>query len=68
VSRMNEIRVEAGVLRLTLAPSDYKTFLVTSVRDHAWFAEHAPEAVDRFTVLLAQEAQETAAAEFFPGA
>lgn len=27
----------------------------------------APEAVDRFTVLLAQEAQETAAAEFFPG-
>ncbi len=45
ISRLIEARREGGGVELTLGPADYKTFVVTAMRDRAWFAEHAPEAI-----------------------
>jgi len=42
---MDDLREEGGGVRLFLGPGDYKTFLVTAMRDRAWFLEHAPEAM-----------------------
>jgi hypothetical protein len=43
------IRAELGPdgmhLRLVLGPADYKTFVVTVMRDRDWFLAHAPEAM-----------------------
>jgi 8-oxo-dGTP pyrophosphatase MutT (NUDIX family) len=36
-------RVDGRVV-LRLGPADYKTFVVTCLRDRAWFAAHAPDA------------------------
>lgn len=32
-------------IQLTLGPTDYKTFLVTVLRDRSWFEKNAPEAI-----------------------
>ncbi len=43
---INNGSVEPSV-ELTLAPTDYKTFLVTRVRDRKWFEQNAPDAMAR---------------------
>ena len=45
ITRLIGYHVEGPVLHLELGPADFKTFMVTSLRDHAWFAAHAPEAI-----------------------
>ena len=34
-----------GVLAIELRPSDYKTFMVSCVRDRGWFERHAPDCI-----------------------
>ncbi|MGC9260556.1 MAG: hypothetical protein ACP5I8_10855 [Phycisphaerae bacterium] len=45
VAFLKSCKVAAGVLHLELAPTDYKTFLITTQRDRAWFTLHAPTAM-----------------------
>ncbi len=45
ITRLMDHRVERTTLHLSLGPSDFKTFLVTALRDHAWFAGRAPAAI-----------------------
>jgi hypothetical protein len=46
VSRLIDARRdENGAVVLRLAPTDYKTFAVTRLRDRAWFEVHAPQAM-----------------------
>lgn len=45
ISRLIEARREGERVVLTLGPGDYKTFIVTAMRDRAWFAAHTPEAI-----------------------
>lgn len=45
ITQLLEVHVENWPqIVLRLGPSDYKTFLVTRLRDRAWFEAHAPEA------------------------
>jgi hypothetical protein len=45
VSRLLHLQLRQQRIQLTLAPTDYKTFLVTTLRDRPWFQQHAPEAL-----------------------
>ena len=45
VAELRSIQVRNNRLELSLSPTDYKTFLVTSMRDRAWFLANAPEAI-----------------------
>ncbi len=45
VTRLIRVEKDQNRITLTLAPTDYKTFLVTTLRDRSWFQEHAPEAL-----------------------
>jgi hypothetical protein len=45
VAYMKRTSTNAGIWHLELAPTDYKTFLVTTLRDRAWFEQHCPAAV-----------------------
>ncbi len=45
VAELRSAEVRNNRLELSLSPTDYKTFLVTSMRDRAWFLANAPEAI-----------------------
>src|SRR4051812_29599753 len=45
ISRLIDARPEGDGVVLTLGPADYKTFIVTAMRDRTWFEQHAPEAI-----------------------
>jgi hypothetical protein len=45
VAQLMDFRVRGNTLELFLQLSDYKRFVVTALRDHAWFAANAPQAV-----------------------
>ena len=45
VAWLKSCSTAAGILRLELAPTDYKTFLVTTLRDRAWFEVNSPAAM-----------------------
>ena len=45
VAYMKRTSTNTGIWHLELAPTDYKTFLVTTLRDRAWFEQHCPAAV-----------------------
>ena len=45
VTHLADFRNSSGKLVLNLAKSDYKTFLVTCLRDHGWFLSHHPKAI-----------------------
>ena len=45
ISRLIDARQEASGVVLTLGPADYKTFVVTAMRDRAWFVANAPQAI-----------------------
>ena len=45
VAFLKSCAVAGGMLHLELAPTDYKTFLVTTLRDRAWFETHCPAAI-----------------------
>lgn len=45
VAYLKHASANAGIWHLELAPTDYKTFLVTTLRDRAWFEQHCPTAV-----------------------
>ena len=45
VACLKSCSTAAGILRLELAPTDYKTFLVTTLRDRAWFEVNSPAAM-----------------------
>lgn len=47
ITRLIEARCEGDQAFLRLAPGDYKSFVVSCLRDHAWFAAHAPQAAVR---------------------
>jgi len=45
VTRLLDHRVAGRTLHLRLGPANFKTALVTGLRDRAWFLAHAPEAI-----------------------
>jgi hypothetical protein len=45
VAFLKTYAVRGGSLHLELAPTDYKTFLVTTLRDRDWFERHCPAAI-----------------------
>lgn len=45
IARGIAFRSSGDDLHLQLGPADYKTFLVTCLRDRPWFLAHAPEAI-----------------------
>ena len=45
VTHLADFQNSSGKLTLHLAKSDYKTFLVTCLRDHGWFLSHHPKAI-----------------------
>ncbi len=45
VACLKSCSTAAGILRLELAQTDYKTFLVTTLRDRAWFEVNSPAAM-----------------------
>ena len=45
VSRLISATLTEGEIELCLGPADYKSFLVTCLRDRAWFLARAPEAI-----------------------
>ena len=45
VTHLADFQNLSGKLVLNLAKSDYKTFLVTCLRDHGWFLAHFPKAI-----------------------
>jgi hypothetical protein len=45
VAQLTDFQTRGGQLDLFLQLSDYKRFVVTALRDHAWFAANAPRAV-----------------------
>ncbi len=45
ISARSETRNDQLHIALTLGPADYKTFLVTCLRDHDWFKKHARAAI-----------------------
>jgi hypothetical protein len=44
VTRLIDASMSGDRLRLRLGPADYKTFLVTCIRDREWFKARAPQA------------------------
>jgi hypothetical protein len=55
ITRLLKFDATADSLHLTLGPADYKSFLISCLRDHAWFTQHAPGQIVRGlgnTVLL----------------
>src|SRR5262245_2193345 len=44
VTRLIEARSAADSITLRLGPASYKSFVVTTLRDRAWFDTYAPEA------------------------
>jgi hypothetical protein len=45
ISRLIDAKGDSKGVTLTLGPADYKAFIVTAMRDRAWFVQNAPEAI-----------------------
>ena len=45
VAELRAATIRNNHLELSLSPTDYKTFVVTSMRDRDWFLANAPEAI-----------------------
>ena len=45
VTHLADLQISSGKLVLHMAKSDYKTFLVTCLRDHDWFTARYPKAI-----------------------
>lgn len=45
VAYLKSVSAAGGILNLELGPTDYKTFLVTTLRDQDWFQRHSPAAI-----------------------